>query len=149
MKTMTIKESTQLLAENYIGRLGYISKERPEIIPITYYYDPEQKIILSYSGPGSKIDALRKNPLVTFQVDEIITLKEWKSVLLYGRFEELKGIDAKYMLRLFSEGVKKTIKNKGKSSPDFIHDFSSKKSSSDTPIVYRIHIEEIVGRQRD
>jgi len=146
---MNSNESAQLLAENYIGRLGYISKKRPEIIPITYYYDPEENIILSYSGEGSKIEALRKNPLVSFQVDEITSLEKWKSVLLYGRFEELKGIDAKYMLHSFSEGVKAIIENKQKSSPDFISEFSSKTNNSDTPIVYRIHIDEIIGRQRD
>ncbi|HKL34845.1 MAG TPA: pyridoxamine 5'-phosphate oxidase family protein [Salegentibacter sp.] len=148
MKAITSTESTQLLAENYIGRLGYILKERPEIIPITYYYDPEQNHILSYSGKGSKIDAMRKNPLVSFQVDEITNLEKWKSVLLYGRFEELTGIDAKYMLRIFSEGVKKVIKNKEHSYPDFIQNFSSKAESSDTPIVYRINIDEIAGRER-
>lgn len=146
---MTTDECIQLLSENYIGRLGYMSKGKMEIIPITYYFDPENKSILTYSGQGNKIEAMRKNPLVSFQVDEIITLDKWKSVLLYGKFEELKGIDAKYMLHLFSEGVKKTIKNKENSSPDFIQDFSSKIDSPDTPIVYRIQIDEIIGRQRD
>ncbi|PKD17274.1 hypothetical protein APR41_18625 [Salegentibacter salinarum] len=145
---MTIDESTKLLADNYIGRLGYISRGRGEIIPITYYYDPEQKSILTYSGQGGKIEAMRKNPLVTFQVDEISSLEKWKSVLLYGTFEELEGTDAKYILRLFSEGVKKAIKNKGIPCPDFIENFSSK-SNSDAPIVYRINIDEINGRQRD
>ncbi len=148
MRAMTLIESTQLLAENYIGRLGYLSRGRGEIIPITYYYNAEQNSILSYSGQGGKIEAMRKNPLVTFQVDEISTLEKWKSVLLYGKFTELEGTDAKYMLHLFSEGVKKTIKNKGKSIPDFIEDFSSK-SNSNSPIVYRIDIDEINGRQRD
>ncbi|PRX48827.1 pyridoxamine 5'-phosphate oxidase family protein [Salegentibacter salegens] len=148
MRAMTLIESTQLLAENYIGRLGYLSRGRGEIIPITYYYDPEQNSILSYSGQGGKIEAMRKNPLVTFQVDEISTLEKWKSVLLYGKFTELEGTDAKYMLHFFSEGVKKTIKNKGKSIPDFIENFSSK-SNSNSPIVYRIDIDEINGRQRD
>lgn len=148
MKTITSTESTQILAENYIGRLGYISKERVEIIPITYYLDPEHNSILSYSGQGNKIDAMRKNPLVSFQVDEITNLEKWKSVLLYGRFEELTGIDAKYILRIFSEGVKKVIKNKEHSYPNFIQNFSSKAESSDTPIVYRINIQEVTGRER-
>ncbi|MBZ9728644.1 pyridoxamine 5'-phosphate oxidase family protein [Salegentibacter sp. JZCK2] len=146
---MTSNDNIQLLAENYIGRPGYISKGKPEIIPITYYYDPKENSILSYSGQGSKIEAMRKNPLVTFQVDEITTLENWKSVLLYGKFEELNGIDTKYMLHLFSEGVKKTLKNKGKSCPDSIQNFSSKTENSDTPIIFRIHIDEISGRQRD
>ncbi|WP_037319687.1 pyridoxamine 5'-phosphate oxidase family protein [Salegentibacter sp. Hel_I_6] len=149
MKTITSTESTQFLAENYIGRLGYISKERVEIIPITYCFDTDHHSILSYSGQGNKIDAMRKNPLVSFQVDEITNLEKWKSVLLHGKFEELTGIDAKYMLRIFSEGVKKVIKAKEKSSPGFIRDFSSKITNSITPIVYRINIDEITGRQRE
>ncbi|TDN86385.1 nitroimidazol reductase NimA-like FMN-containing flavoprotein (pyridoxamine 5'-phosphate oxidase superfamily) [Salegentibacter sp. 24] len=149
MKALTLNESMQLLAENYIGRLGYISKERSQIVPITYYYDPDLKSILSYSGPGSKIDAMRKNSLVCFQVDEITNLENWKSVLMYGRFEEMERIDAKYMLHLFSQGVKRVIENKEKIFPDFIHNFSSKTNDLKTPIVYRIHIEEIKGRQRN
>jgi nitroimidazol reductase NimA-like FMN-containing flavoprotein (pyridoxamine 5'-phosphate oxidase superfamily) len=148
METMTSTDSTRILAENYIGRLGYFSRERVEIIPITYYFDPEHNSILSYSGQGNKIEAMRKNPLVSFQVDEITNLEKWKSVLIYGRFEELTGIDAKYMLHIFSEGVKKTIKTKEQSYPDFIQNFSSKAESSDIPIVYRINIDEITGRQR-
>jgi uncharacterized protein len=149
MKLMTTNESIKLLSENYIGRLGYLSKGRPEIIPITYYFDPEHQGILTYSGQGNKIDAMRKNPMVSFQVDEITSLEKWKSVLLFGSFEELEGIDAKYMLHQFSEGVKKVIELKEKSSPDFIQEFSSKINSPDTPIVYRINIEEIIGRQRE
>ncbi|APS40526.1 MULTISPECIES: pyridoxamine 5'-phosphate oxidase family protein [Salegentibacter] len=148
MRAMTTEESIKLLAHNYIGRLGYISRARGEIIPITYYYNPEQHSILTYSGQGGKIEAMRKNPLVTFQVDEISSLEEWKSVLLYGKFEELEGADAKYMLRLFSEGVKKVIKNTGNPCPDFIENFSSK-SNSESPVVYRINIDEVNGRQRE
>ena len=148
METMTSTDSTQILAENYIGRLGYFSRERVEIIPITYYFDPEHNSILSYSGQGNKIEAMRKNPLVSFQVDEITNLEKWKSVLIYGRFEELTGIDAKYMLHIFSEGVKKTIKTKEQSYPDFIQNFSSKTESSDTPIVFHINIDELAGRER-
>lgn len=148
MQAMTTNESIKLLSENYIGRLGYLSKARPEIIPITYYFDPEHKAILTYSGPGNKIDAMRKNPLVSFQVDEITDLEKWKSVLLFGSFEELEGIDAKYTLHQFSEGVKKLLENKEKTTPDFIREFSSKINSPDTPIIYRINIDEIIGRQR-
>lgn len=146
---MTKEECIKLLSENYIGRLGYLSKGRIEIIPITYYYDREHQSILTYSGPGSKIDAMRKNPQVTFQVDEITTLEKWKSVLLFGKFQELEGTDAKYMLHLFSEGVKETIKIKEKTSPEFIQEFSSKISGPETPIVYRINIDEITGRERE
>jgi len=149
MKALKPNECNVILAKNYIGRIGYLSKGRAEIIPITYYYDAERNSILTYSGQGNKINAIRENPLVSFQVDEIASLEKWQSVLLYGRFEELTGIDAKFMLRLFSEGVKKVITEKEKSCPDFIKNFSSKTTNADAPIVYRILIEEINGKKRD
>ncbi|MCB7481026.1 pyridoxamine 5'-phosphate oxidase family protein [Christiangramia sediminis] len=148
MKDLTHKECLDLLTRNYIGRISFISKGNPEIIPITYYYNPEKNSIISYSGEGSKITAMRKNNSVSFQVDEISDLDKWKSVLVYGKYEELSGIDAKHVLRLFSEGVKNLLQKKEKNNANFISEFSSKIDSEGTPVVYRINISNITGRQR-
>ena len=149
MKELTQEECLALLAGNYIGRMAYISKGRAEIIPITYYFDPEQHAVISYSGEGTKIEAMRQNRSVSFQVDEINTLDQWRSVLLYGTYEELSGMDAKYQLHKFSEGVKKAILKKEKTNLQFISEFSSKADSNGTPIVYRIKITEVHGKQRE
>ena len=149
MKDLTKKECLQLLTENYIGLLAYIDQGNPEIIPITYFYDPERHSIITYSGEGGKIEAMRKNSSVSFQVDEITALDNWKSVLLYGEFEELSGIDAKHLLHEFSEGVKKVILKKEDASPQFISEFSSKVNTDSIAVVYRINISEIKGKRRD
>ncbi len=149
MKDLNNEECLKLLSDNYIGRIAFISGGSPEILPITYYYDPESHSILTYSGEGGKIQAMRKNGDVSFQVDDITALNKWKSVLLYGEYEELNRIDAKHLLHVFTEGVKKTIRNKEGLSPQFIGDFSSKAGMDRAPIVYRINISEIKGRQRD
>ena len=148
MKNLTKEECITLLSDNYIGRIAYISQGNPDIIPITYYYDHEHNSIITYSGMGGKIEAMRKNKSVSFQVDEITSLDQWKSVLLYGEFEELSGIDSKHLLHVFSEGVKKLILKKENLNPKFISEFSSKIESDKTPIVYRINILTIKGKQR-
>lgn len=148
MKDLTKKECLKLLSNNYIGRIAYISKGTPDILPITYYYDPKQQSIITYSGEGGKIEAMRKNGSVSFQVDAITSVIEWKSVLLYGEYEELSGIDAKHLLHEFSEGVKKVILKKENANPQFIKEFSSKIDNDRTPIVYRINISEVKGKQR-
>lgn len=149
VKDLNMDDCLQLLGENYIGRLGFISYSRPYIIPITYFHDAEDKNILSYSTEGYKIDAMRRFSSVSLQVDEITTIQHWKSVLILGKFEELKGSTAKKYLRRFSEGVQESISKKKGESPKFINDFSSRLSQRKLPIVYRIHINNISGKYRD
>lgn len=148
MKALTREECYQFLSTNYIGRIGYISRGSPEIIPITYYFNEKQKTIISYSSEGYKIAAMRKNPAVSFQVDEIKSLTNWKSVLLNGQFEELEGVDAKVALHLFSEEVRRIIREKDHLDLTYLSEFSSKVEKHDL-IVYRINGSSVKGMERD
>ena len=139
---------TDILSNNYIGRLAYIARGEPYVIPITYYYEQDKNSIVSYSADGHKIRSMRINHAVSLQVDEITSLNRWQSVVVHGLFEELKQIDAKFHLHEFAEGVKKTIAEREKLNPQFIGDFSSKLKREGNPIVYRIKIREITGKQR-
>lgn len=136
----------KILSENYIGNLGFISQGSPYIIPITYFYDEESDTIISYSSEGHKIRAMRDHKLVSLGVSEIKSIKEWRSVLVQGTFEELKGSDAKYFLYKFAEGVKQLIGKKENKFPDFIREFSAKTTSDEIPIVYRINIAQIISK---
>ncbi|MCJ7468611.1 MAG: pyridoxamine 5'-phosphate oxidase family protein [Maribacter sp.] len=149
MEDLSTKECIELLGNNYIGRIAYILKGSPEIVPITYFFDPENNSIISYSGKGGKIEAMRQNSSVSFQVDEISNVVHWKSVLIHGEYEELEGLTAKHLLHKFSEGVKKLVHEKEKTNPKFIREFSSKIKKNGIPIVYRINIKEVFGRQRE
>lgn len=149
IRDLKMDECLELLGKNYIGRLGFISQSNPYITPITYFHDAEEKSILSYSTEGYKIDAMRKFSSVSFQIDEINTIQNWKSVLIHGKFEELHGSTAKKYLRKFSLGVQETIAKKVDESPKFISDFSSRLSERKLPIVYRIQINDISGKYRE
>lgn len=148
-KNMDTSECLELLGENYIGRLAYISGRTPHINPITYFHDAEEKCILSYSSPGYKIEAMEKHAAVAFQVDDIRSIQQWRSVLVHGNFEELEGSTAKKCLHRFAEGVQRTIAQKEGEAPNFIKDFSSRLQEREIPIVYRIHITDIVGKFRE
>lgn len=149
IKFLEAKECLELLSENYVGHLGFISQSAPYVVPITYYFDAEHHSIISYSGEGHKIEGMRENRLVSMEVDEIKTVNQWRSVLVQGEFEELSGLDAKYLLHEFAEGVKRNILRKEKESHRFIGEFSSKLTTQGNPIVYRIKIAEITGKYRD
>lgn len=148
IKNLKVKESIRLLSDNYIGRLAFISQGNPYVVPITYYYDETSNSILGYSSEGHKINAIRKNPSVSLEVDEITAVNNWQSVLAHCVFEELHGSEAKFLLHRFAQGVKNIIVRKEKTVPRFISEFSSKPNSPKISIVFRIKIVEITGKQR-
>ena len=52
-----------------------------------YGYDGES--IYAHSGPGRKLDLMRAEPRVTFEVDQPRPSDRWRSVIAEGTFEEI------------------------------------------------------------
>ena len=148
IKALKIRESQGILKTNYIGRLAYISRGSPHIAQITYYYDQTQNSIIGYASEGHKIKAMRKNHAVSMLVDEVKSIKSWRSVLVHGTFEELHGVGAKFYLHQFTQRVKDIITRIENSNPEFVGDFSSKLYRKGIPVVYRINILKITGKFR-
>lgn len=85
----------EVLENNIIGRLGYTDGHRIFIIPISYlFYD--RKYIIAHSREGQKIEIFRKNPNVCLAVDKIDNLSNWKSVILWGKYEEITDRRERY-----------------------------------------------------
>ena len=147
-KNLKQSERERLLGNNFIGHLAFVDKGVPYTIPITYYFDHENNRIISYSSEGHKVKAMRKNPQVALCVNEIDSMSEWRSVLVHGEFEEVKGSDTRFVLHLFSEGVKRVIEEKEHKHLQFINEFSSKLSSGGVPIVYQIKITDSTSKYR-
>ncbi|MEP3836726.1 MAG: pyridoxamine 5'-phosphate oxidase family protein [Algibacter sp.] len=141
-------ESIKILESNYIGNLSYIYRDRPYVVPITYFFDTKNNVIIGYSSEGHKIRAMRKNVSVSLGVSEVDSVNSWNSVLAQGTFKELSGSDAKAQLHIFSLGVKDLIINKEHRKLDFISEFSSKIYKDDLPIVFQIRVDEITGKIR-
>lgn len=137
-----------ILENNYIGNLGYIYLNRPFVVPITYFFDKENNVIICYSGEGHKMNAMRKNNAVSLLVDDIESIGNWESVLVHGIFEEHFGSDAKSYLHKFSLGVKDVVLEKEHKKLDFISEFSSKIFNENVPSVFLIKIEGITGKKR-
>lgn len=137
-----------ILENNYVGHLAYIHQNRPYVVPITYYFDKENNTIICYSGEGHKMSSMRKNPIVSLQVEEIHSVTDWKSVLVHGNFEQHFGSDAKAYLHKFSLGVKEIVIEKEHKKVDFISEFSSKIYNDNIPSVFVITIDEMTGKMR-
>ncbi len=82
----------RLLHSALVGRIACSSEAaesdpRPYLVPLAYGYDG--KSVYAFSGPGRKIDLMRAQPLVSFEVDEAIAEDRWESVIAEGTYEEL------------------------------------------------------------
>jgi hypothetical protein len=146
MEDLRPKECIDLLNNNYIGHLAYISEGKPFTVPITYYYDQKDSI-LAYASEGHKIDAMRKNTAVSLQVEEINGVKDWISILVHGEFKEITGANAKFLLHEFADGVKAIIHKKENLMPQYISEFTSNVYSRGITIVYRIKITKMTGKK--
>lgn len=148
IRVLNDKESKIVLANNYIGYLGYVHNNRPFIAPITYFFDQEANIIIGYSDHGHKINAMRKHNKVCLEVAEIDAIDHWESAQAHGVFEQIYGSEAKAYLHQFSLGIKHLITTKENRNLDFISEFSSKISRDEVPVIFLIKVEEITGRMR-
>jgi nitroimidazol reductase NimA-like FMN-containing flavoprotein (pyridoxamine 5'-phosphate oxidase superfamily) len=81
-------EALKFIAGGKIGRLGCVDNGEPYVVPINYVF--EDGSVYSHSLPGRKIDALRAHPRACLQVDEIQNDFDWRSVIAYGNFEEIR-----------------------------------------------------------
>ncbi len=137
----------QVLRTNYIGYLGYVDNGLPFVVPITYYYDREKGVLLSYSGVGHKVNSLRRFPNCTVYVENVSSLTNWRSIQIQGKFEEVIGSDFKHGLRLFSDGVKSVMESNGEEMPQYLNEFSGATASETVPILYKIEIQKIIGKE--
>src|SRR5918995_3440457 len=86
------EEIEALLRTAIVGRIaccghGLSGDGRPYLVPLEYGYDGES--IYAHSGPGRKLDLMRAEPRVTFEVDEAEASDRWRSVIAEGTFEEI------------------------------------------------------------
>lgn len=81
-----------LLLSQFTGRIACSLNDIPYIVPVTYVFDG--KNIIGQTRKGMKLDILRKNPNVCFEVDSMTNMSNWQSATVTGRFEELSGKDA-------------------------------------------------------
>lgn len=133
-----------ILTSQVLGRLACTNGKQPYVVPVTYTYDG--KYIYGQSNEGLKLKILRKNPNVCFEVDMMTDMRNWKSVIVYGKFEELKNSvagKAREMLfdRVFPLMTSSTIHTFEHEVNDKIDDSARVKY-----VMYRIKIKKITGR---
>jgi nitroimidazol reductase NimA-like FMN-containing flavoprotein (pyridoxamine 5'-phosphate oxidase superfamily) len=82
MGKLTDNEIDEVLSTNLLGRIGCRNGEKMYVIPVNYVYDGQY--ILAHSQEGLKIDIMRNNPSICFEVEEVKNFINWRSVIIWG-----------------------------------------------------------------
>lgn len=138
-------EIETVLHRQSIGRIGYHADGKVHIVPVVYAYDGVR--ILCHSREGQKIRAMRANPNVCFEVEQIDDLTNWQSVVAWGTYEELTGDAAALAIGFLVDALTKLV---GVDAPP-----GASRSSITPPghgaeaadaVVYCLHLSEKTGR---
>ncbi len=95
---MTVEACREFLGKHTLGHLACIGEKYPYVVPVHYAY--ETRRIFIFSMPGLKTDYLRKRPYAGLQVEELQTDRNWTSVLVQGRCEELPDTPERHNERI-------------------------------------------------
>jgi nitroimidazol reductase NimA-like FMN-containing flavoprotein (pyridoxamine 5'-phosphate oxidase superfamily) len=144
--TLTDGQIDRLLRAETVGRLGCHAGGRTYVVPVTYVYDGSA--IYGHTGDGMKVRMMRENPEVCFEVDRMESLANWQSVIVWGRFEELRATAAAHAMGLLMDRLLPLVTSETAVpshglDPSAVHraDVAGRHA-----VVYRIVISERTGR---
>lgn len=140
------KEIEKVLNENVLGRIGCHDQGRTYVVPVTYVYDGSS--ILAHSVEGLKIRMMRANPQVCFEVDDVKDFTNWKSVILWGEYEEITDADEKNeVMQQFVDRVMRLKISETALPPETTETRLHPRSPGVIkPVIYKIVIQEMTGR---
>jgi nitroimidazol reductase NimA-like FMN-containing flavoprotein (pyridoxamine 5'-phosphate oxidase superfamily) len=143
---LTNHQIDEVLSLNVLGRIGCVADGRIYVVPINYAYDG--KNIIAHSVKGMKIDMMRKNPNVCFEVDEMKNYTNWKSVIAWGQYQELtEERDRQAAMKLFVDRTMRLKISETATLPEINENRTHPRSPGNIkPVIYRIVLVEKTGR---
>lgn len=137
-------EIDALIRSQLVARIGCHADEATYVVPMSYAYDGTY--IYGHTYEGRKLEMMRKNPKVCFEVDNTRNLANWQSVIAWGEFEELKEKEEKVKaLQILNDRALPFL------SSETMHitpqwPFPVENINDVKGIFYRIRLEEKTGR---
>lgn len=142
--SLTSTQIESVLRSQMTGRIGCYADDEIYIVPITYVYD--DGFIYAHSKEGRKVQMLRKNPKVCFQVDAMQNMTNWRSVIVWGQYEELKSQDEqKRAMQILADRLAPFTTSATVRTSDSA-EFPKVVEKRRKPVFYRIRVEKSTGR---
>lgn len=135
-----------VLRSGLIGRIGCRDNNDIYIVPVNYVYDG--KNIIAHSQPGKKIQMMRNTPSVCFEVEDLKSTTNWKTVIAHGTYQELAGEQERYdAMKLFVDRMLHLKISETAILPETSAGRVHPRSPGNiTMIIYRILLTEKTGR---
>jgi uncharacterized protein len=133
-----------VLLGEVLGRVGFVAEGRPHIVPVAYVYDSQLSFVYVHSTEGFKVRAMRANPDVCFEVEQIRDMSNWRTVVARARFEELPpDREELAMDRLTARLAPVHLDAKARAARKSA---MQSKQHSRRCVLYRLHLLEKTGR---
>jgi len=141
---LNTEEIETLLHSQIIGRIGCHIDNTTYIVPISYAYDGD--FVYALTKEGLKIQIMRQNRQVCFEVDDIPDLGNWKSVICWGEYEELPNRTERHaaLLLLHDRQLPQVTSATARLSPSW--PFPPSDIDSIKGVVFRIRIGKKTGK---
>jgi uncharacterized protein len=139
-------EAGAFLQTGTIGRIGCHADGMTYVVPVSYVF--EGGCVYGHSTEGRKIRMMRLNPEVCFEVDRVKGINDWRSVISWGRYEELTGDDGFNAMELLMKGLVRepAIRSDHPSYPVRTAGARGRDSEGIPIVVYRIRLTRTHGR---
>ncbi|MEO1262501.1 MAG: pyridoxamine 5'-phosphate oxidase family protein [Bacteroidota bacterium] len=141
---LTSHEIEQLLQSQILGRIGCHADGKTFVVPIAFAYDG--KYLYGHSREGMKVEMMRRNPKVCFEVDKMENMANWQSVIVQGEYEELFGDAARKAMGFFMTKLKPHLASQTSVPKRGLAQFHNEEQSSISSIVFRIKVKEKSGK---
>lgn len=136
MRELSTDEIEAFLGEQTIGRIGCSDGAEIYVVPIIYAFESGAAYALTTEGRKTRV--MRESPEVCFEVDcyEPET-GSWRSVIAWGRYEELEGEAAQEARRIVARSFEARSGRKRAGS-----------GGAEVPFVaFRIVLATVTGRE--
>lgn len=134
-----------LLQSEMLARIACYADEKLYVVPLTYVYD--RGALIGHSAEGQKVQMMRKNPEVCVEVDRVTDLANWRSVVAYGRYEELSSEEAEEALNLLMARLVPVVASEtSRPSRDMMPSTHGRQVRGREPVVFRVRLTEKSGR---
>jgi nitroimidazol reductase NimA-like FMN-containing flavoprotein (pyridoxamine 5'-phosphate oxidase superfamily) len=143
IQDMTREMSLSLIESSRYGRIACAKEGQPYVTPLSYAYSTGY--LYCFSTVGTRIEWMRVNPLVCVEIEDLVSLEEWRTVVIFGLYHELTDTPEFYEERRraydllavgadwWNPGYAKTVRHGAERPLE--------------PVYFRIAINEISGHQ--
>lgn len=141
---LTREQSEHVLRSELVGRIGCYAAGKVYVVPVTYvFYD---NYIYVHSKEGLKIKMMRKNPKVCFEVESRESIRNWRSVIVWGKYDEIKTLqEQKKAMKILNDRLLPFSLSESLRPVEYMEP-PHQIEKEHKPVVYRISVDEVTGR---